>query len=213
MNVKSLRASTGMTQKEFATYFEIPIRTLQDWEAGKRTPPSYVVSLIKYKIEKESLKMMKLIEMTEGLRKELVEGNLQDIINWLKNNKSVYEWQLDEDPEATMPDLSEVETLLELESELEKVNLGWWTLSIEKGEEKVFKSMADLGYHEEEPWYQMYDGQVWRHTDRNFYGIYGNEVDGWELAYWGEDMDEPWVSNMYYDEECNTPVDIDMIEK
>ena len=30
-----LRTSTGMTRREFCEYFEIPYRTLQDWELGK----------------------------------------------------------------------------------------------------------------------------------------------------------------------------------
>ena len=30
--VRSLRESTGMSRQEFAKYFEIPYRTLQDWE-------------------------------------------------------------------------------------------------------------------------------------------------------------------------------------
>ncbi|MBE5830588.1 MAG: transcriptional regulator, partial [Butyrivibrio sp.] len=29
-----LRNSTGMSRKEFCAYFEIPYRTLQDWELG-----------------------------------------------------------------------------------------------------------------------------------------------------------------------------------
>lgn len=59
MDIKELRASTRMTQKAFAEYFNIPVRTLQDWEGEKRTPPEYVTELIKYKIEKEELGKMK----------------------------------------------------------------------------------------------------------------------------------------------------------
>ena len=79
--------------------------------------------------------------------------------------------------------------------------------------EKEFRAMTDLGYHEEPAWYQKVGGEIVIHSDANFYGIYGNDVDGWELAYWGEDMKEPWTGNMYYDEECTEPVDIEMIEK
>lgn len=53
--MRGLRASTGMTQKEFAEYFGIPQRTIEDWEAGRRQPPAYVEKLIAYKIEKEDL--------------------------------------------------------------------------------------------------------------------------------------------------------------
>jgi DNA-binding transcriptional regulator YiaG len=50
-----LRMSTGMTRKEFCEYFEIPYRTLQDWELGNRKMPDYVLRLIEYKIGVEKL--------------------------------------------------------------------------------------------------------------------------------------------------------------
>lgn len=59
MNIKELRLSTGMTQQEFADYFNIPKRTIENWESDKRNPPVYVVELIEYKIEKEILIMTK----------------------------------------------------------------------------------------------------------------------------------------------------------
>jgi DNA-binding transcriptional regulator YiaG len=42
-----------MTQAEFSKFLKIPIRTIQEWEQGRRTPPDYVVELIRYKVEKE----------------------------------------------------------------------------------------------------------------------------------------------------------------
>jgi len=41
--LKLLRNLSGMTQKAIADMFNIPLRTWQDWEAGKRTPPEYVI--------------------------------------------------------------------------------------------------------------------------------------------------------------------------
>ena len=55
MTIKSLRQSTGMTKKAFADYFEIPQRTIQNWEGGQRECPPYLEKLIAYKIEKENL--------------------------------------------------------------------------------------------------------------------------------------------------------------
>lgn len=67
MSIKEMRASTKMTQKAFAKYLNIPVRTLQDWEAEKRTPPEYVVELIKYKIKKEKEEMKKREERLREL--------------------------------------------------------------------------------------------------------------------------------------------------
>ena len=45
-----LRMSTGMNRREFAEYFEIPYRTMQQWELGDRKMPEYLLRLMAYKI-------------------------------------------------------------------------------------------------------------------------------------------------------------------
>ena len=49
------RTSTGMTRREFCEYFEIPYRTLQDWELGNRKMPDYLLRLMAYKAKMEKL--------------------------------------------------------------------------------------------------------------------------------------------------------------
>lgn len=49
--VRALRACADMTQKEFAEFTEIPQRTIEGWESGRRQPPAYVVKLIEHKIK------------------------------------------------------------------------------------------------------------------------------------------------------------------
>lgn len=53
MTLKELRESAGMSRRQFCEYFEIPYRTLQDWELGNRSCPHYVVALIAYKLKHE----------------------------------------------------------------------------------------------------------------------------------------------------------------
>ncbi|MBQ9119579.1 MAG: helix-turn-helix transcriptional regulator [Lachnospiraceae bacterium] len=53
--VKELRASVGMNRKEFSEHTGIPVRTLEDWEAGRRTPPEYVPRLLEYMFKYEEL--------------------------------------------------------------------------------------------------------------------------------------------------------------
>ena len=36
-------------------YFNIPKRTIEDWESERRNPPQYLVDLIEYKLKKEKL--------------------------------------------------------------------------------------------------------------------------------------------------------------
>ena len=49
--IKQLRESIGLTRKEFSEHVGIPVRTLEDWEAGRRTPPEYIPRLIEYQLK------------------------------------------------------------------------------------------------------------------------------------------------------------------
>ena len=46
-----LREQTGMSRTEFSEYLNIPYRTMQEWELGRRTMPEYVFSLIEFKVQ------------------------------------------------------------------------------------------------------------------------------------------------------------------
>ncbi|GFI46556.1 hypothetical protein IMSAGC019_01875 [Lachnospiraceae bacterium] len=48
-----LRARTGMNRRQFADYFGIPYRTVQDWELGSRQMPEYLLRLMEYKVRME----------------------------------------------------------------------------------------------------------------------------------------------------------------
>ena len=50
-----LRQSTGMNRREFCEYFEIPYRTVTDWELGNRKIPDYLLRLMVYKVKMEQL--------------------------------------------------------------------------------------------------------------------------------------------------------------
>ena len=134
---------SGMTQQEFANYFEIPKRTIENWEGGQRKCPEYLKKLIKYKLIKEGY-TLKLVEYNEGEARILTEGSLEDIVKWLKDNPDEYEWinERELETEASMGkdryepnlvslDLNSIETLKDLENELSKIDLSWWTLVIE----------------------------------------------------------------------------------
>ena len=50
-----LRKSTGMNRKQFCEYFQIPYRTMTDWELGNRTMPDYLFRLMAYKVKIETI--------------------------------------------------------------------------------------------------------------------------------------------------------------
>ena len=53
--IKELRESTGMNRKEFCEYFDIPYRTVTEWERDNRHAPEYVLRLLEYYIRMEKL--------------------------------------------------------------------------------------------------------------------------------------------------------------
>lgn len=50
ITVKDLRTSAGMTQTEFADFFGIPVRNIEDWERGVAKCKPYLIDLMAYKL-------------------------------------------------------------------------------------------------------------------------------------------------------------------
>lgn len=53
IRIRRLRESTGMNRKEFCEHYEIPYRTVADWECGLRHAPEYVLRMMEYYIRLE----------------------------------------------------------------------------------------------------------------------------------------------------------------
>lgn len=51
--LKEIRETIGMNRSEFSRYMNIPVRTLEEWEAGRRKMPDYVLRLLTYYIKME----------------------------------------------------------------------------------------------------------------------------------------------------------------
>lgn len=53
--IRKIREQTGLTRKDFSIRIGIPLRTIEDWEAGRRRPPEYIPRLIAYQLKYEEL--------------------------------------------------------------------------------------------------------------------------------------------------------------
>lgn len=56
MTIKEAREAAGLSRAEMSRQFEIPIRTLEAWDAGKRVPPPYVERLIIAELQRKENK-------------------------------------------------------------------------------------------------------------------------------------------------------------
>lgn len=63
--LKRIRQDLGMNRTEFSQYMGIPLRTLEEWEAGRRQMPDYVFRLIAYYTKMERLLKKKEIRLEE----------------------------------------------------------------------------------------------------------------------------------------------------
>ena len=62
-SLKKMREDLGMNRTEFSQYIGIPLRTLEEWEAGRRQMPEYVLRLMAYYTKVERLLVEQEIEL------------------------------------------------------------------------------------------------------------------------------------------------------
>ena len=49
--LKGIRATLGLNRKAFSEYIGIPLRNLEEWEAGRRKMPEYLLRMLIYYIK------------------------------------------------------------------------------------------------------------------------------------------------------------------
>lgn len=114
MNVKEIRAITGLTQNKFAEKYGLNKRTLQNWEGGANRPPQGL----------EKLLLRAVMEDQE--RKALSEGQM------MIAEKELYEPNPEPEPEAeeaaettkdTISRTEEQELLKKMKESLEEIDI------------------------------------------------------------------------------------------
>ena len=102
MEIKEVRKALGLSLKKFSERYKIPLRTLENWEGYKNTPPDYVLELLEYKI-KNDLVILKLAQdcanelkiacpkITFGIEKK-TDGNLAMLILDSKKIQKKFKW-------------------------------------------------------------------------------------------------------------------------
>lgn len=86
MDIRSLRKQLGDTQSEFAERYNIPFRTVQNWENGVRKPPEYILELLGQRIKDDLVnKRTKVLPKYNTNKKNLPKRNeYVGAISWLK---------------------------------------------------------------------------------------------------------------------------------
>ena len=54
MDTKEIRELLGISRAEFSRRYGIPIRTLENWDAGVNAPPAWVLSLLERVVREDA---------------------------------------------------------------------------------------------------------------------------------------------------------------
>ncbi len=65
--LKEARAEYGITQKELSEITDIPLRTIENWESGKRTPSPWVEKMVYSYLKKYPKNQYGIITETKGI--------------------------------------------------------------------------------------------------------------------------------------------------
>lgn len=86
MTIYEMRTAFGDTQSEFAERYNIPFRTIQNWETGVRKPPEYVVALLESRIQSDLYnRKTRVLPEHDAHKKELPKRrDYIGAISWLK---------------------------------------------------------------------------------------------------------------------------------
>ena len=86
MNIREMRNRLGDTQSEFAARYNIPFRTIQNWETGIRKPPEYIINLLERRIEEDLVnRKTAVLPQYDPHKKNLPRRNQYiGSISWLK---------------------------------------------------------------------------------------------------------------------------------
>lgn len=66
-----IRDLLGISRAEFSRRYHIPLRTLEDWDWNKKTPPAYVLELLERVVREDKLK--ELVDEKDKLQREIEE--------------------------------------------------------------------------------------------------------------------------------------------
>lgn len=75
-----LREELGLNRKDFALKYGIPLRTIEDWEHGKRKMPSYLLHLLTYKVKFDAMDTQKCVKKDDRKINIIVDTDGRKIV-------------------------------------------------------------------------------------------------------------------------------------
>lgn len=86
MDIREMREQLGDTQSEFSARYNIPFRTIQNWETGMRKPPDYVIDLLENRVRSDLINRKTAVLVEHNPKKLDLPGRNKYLgaLSWLK---------------------------------------------------------------------------------------------------------------------------------
>lgn len=59
MDTKEIRGILGVSRAEFSRLYGIPVRTLENWDSGKNSPPDWMLAILERMVREDAEKEKK----------------------------------------------------------------------------------------------------------------------------------------------------------
>lgn len=79
MNSVEIRAILGISRAAFSRRYNIPLRTLEDWDAGRKNPPEYVLQMLERIVREDKEERWFLFLGTLAGEELIAEGDREEI--------------------------------------------------------------------------------------------------------------------------------------
>lgn len=112
MNSKEIRELSKLSRAAFSRKYNIPLRTLEDWDNGKNNPPVYVMELLERAVREDAEGAYALILSTRGNEDVVAIGS--------KEEMQAQEELLRKECRAKDPDGAEMDCYILSETELKE---------------------------------------------------------------------------------------------
>ena len=76
---EEIRAILGISRTAFSHKYNIPLRTLEEWDAGRKTPPDYVLNMLERIVREDKEMLYVLILSTRGQEEIQTIGTLEEM--------------------------------------------------------------------------------------------------------------------------------------
>ena len=95
---EEIRKILGISRSEFSRRYNIPLRTLEDWDSGKAKAPEYVLDMLERIVREDKDMMYALILSTRGNEETVAVGTRDEMI---KRESSLRKECRKSDPDGT----------------------------------------------------------------------------------------------------------------